>query len=200
MFTSRNAVRLLVRRLKTLQVECSALRHLQIACIGKTTATALRELGWTVELVPDEASSEGLVASFSKRELHGLRFWMPGAQQPRELLSASLREQGAEVIQTPVYETGCPPIPPAFLTKLVVSGRLDWLTFCSPSAIKNFVKLTSSQVVPAEIQAAVACIGPTTRQALLDHRFRVTVTAPEQTLAGLVWAMESCTVDAPTIT
>ncbi len=188
-FTSRNAVRLLVRRLKTLQVECSALRHLQIACIGKTTATALRELGWTVELVPDEASSEGLVASFSKRELHGQRFWMPGARQPRELLSASLQEQGAEVIQTPVYETGCPPIPPAFLTKLVVSGRLDWLTFCSPSAVNNFVKLTTPQVVLAELKTAVACIGPTTRQALHEHGFCVTVTASEQTLAGLVQAM-----------
>ena len=199
-FTSRNAVRFLAQRLKALQVDLSELRHLRIACIGKTTAAAVRELAWPVELVPDDSSSEGLAEGFSALGLHGQRIWMPGAKQPRELLPEYLRKQGAEVIQTPVYKTGCPPFPPPFLKELVVSGRLDWLTFCSPSAIKNFVKLTSPQVVPAEIQAAVACIGPTTRQALLDHRFRVTVTAPEQTLAGLVWAMESCTVDAPTTT
>ena len=188
-FTSRNAVRFLGQRLKALQIEFSALRHLQMACLGKTTAAAVCEQGGSVELIPDKSSSEGLAASFSRQNLHGQRFWMPGAKQPREMLSEYLQEQGAEVIQTPVYNTDCPTLPSSFLTELVTSGRLDWLTFCSPSAVNNFVRLTVPQVVLAKFKTAVACIGPTTRQALLDHGFCVTVTAPEQTLAGLVQAM-----------
>lgn len=183
-FTSRNAVRLLARH-----VEFSAFGHLRIACIGKTTAATVREFGGRVELVPDESSSEGLAACFSKQELRGKQFWLPGAKQPREVLPEYLKRQGAEVIQTPVYETDCPLAPSPLLTELVDSGRLDWLTFCSPSAVRNFMRLTAPNVVPEEFKTAVACIGPTTRQTLLDHGFRVAVTAPEQTLDGLAQAM-----------
>ena len=188
-FTSRNAVWFLAQRLKTLQVEFSIWRHLRIACIGKTTAAAVEALGRSVELVPDESSSEGLVASFSMLELRGQRFWMPGAKQPRELLPEYLKSQGAEVVQTAVYETGCPAAPSSLLAKLVESERLDWLTFCSPSAVRNFMQLTAPKIVPAESKTAVACIGPTTRRALREHGFRVDITAPEPTLAGLAQAM-----------
>ena len=52
-----------VRRFAALGLEA---REATIACIGPTTASAAREMGLNVEVVPDEHTGDGLVAALER--------------------------------------------------------------------------------------------------------------------------------------
>jgi uroporphyrinogen III methyltransferase/synthase len=74
------------------------------------------------------------------------------------------------------------------LKELLISNKIDVVTFTSASTVKNFVKSLGKH---AELlnKVLIASIGPVTSEAAIKLGLRVDVEAKEQTIAGLVEAI-----------
>jgi uroporphyrinogen III methyltransferase/synthase len=76
------------------------------------------------------------------------------------------------------------------LRRQIEDGQIDWLTFASPSAARNFFDAIPPEVVNAS-GAKVASIGPVTSEQLDKLGLRVDLMAAEYTTDGLLDAIEA---------
>jgi uroporphyrinogen III methyltransferase / synthase len=149
-FASRRAVAAVLERLP------AAPAKVRIAAIGRATAQVLRQRGWPVDLMPDEANAGALIAAFAARGLEAgrsARILYPASSRALPTLAAGLKALGFEVTQVEAYRTEG--------AALDVEGCRDWIqrravgavTFASPSAVielkaalgdQDFARLLSS--------------------------------------------------------
>ncbi len=160
----------------------------RLAAIGAKTAAALRSRGLELDLVPKTHTAEALVAALG--DLRGRWVLFPAADIARETLPQTVVQAGGVLHQVTVYRT-LPAAPdPEGLAAL--QHGIDWLTFTSPSTVRNFVALVEDAgLPPLALPGAprVACIGPVTAQVARDLGFRVDAVAEPHTVEGLVEAM-----------
>ena len=186
-FTSANAVHFFGRAAEDLGVDLNgALESTRLCCVGPATASALEALGLTVEVVPDTHRAEAIVDVLSARtSLHGQRILIPTVAEASPVLSAGLRERGAEVDDVIAYRTVfVEEAGPGVLDQL--QEGVDLVTFTSPSAVRGFHRLMGGRIV-----AAAAVIGPVTADAAVELGYRVVVEADPFTIPGLVAAISS---------
>jgi uroporphyrinogen-III synthase len=163
-----------------------------IGAVGPATAQALRAAGCRVHLVPERHTSAALAAAWRRRA-------GPGARGARILLlqpdiapndlERGLKRHGAVVDRVTAYRTRGAETLPRPIPRLARSGRIDWVTFASPSAAGRLARLLARAGVPPRAIPA-ASIGPTTTRAARCLGFRVLAESPDQTDAGLVREME----------
>ncbi len=185
--TSANTVDSLAQRLQQMDTagRLSASR-VRVAALGPATAeAAVRLLGIQAALVPDEFMAESLAQALALRP--GERLFLPQSEIARPFLADALRTAGAEVTQVVAYRTasgqGGDPVPQLFW-----EGRIDAVTFTSPSTVHYFLKRLKAEGGSAGmlVDVAVACIGTQTAQAARAHDLPVQVMADEHTTSGLV--------------
>ncbi len=175
-FTSRNGVEGCISRLRKLGINEQILAGKKIACVGRSTASAVRKWRIPVEVVAGHYQSEGLTEVLRTRDLQGKCCWLPQAEDPRRELHDALREMDATVLFTPAYRNELPETDFAPLVKLISSGRLDWLVFTSPSAVENLFR-----VLPIDMHSGIAdahkiaCLGNITAAAALNRGLPITV-------------------------
>ena len=163
-FTSRNGVSFCVSRLKYLQIDPQLFfSKIKIACVGKSTSSALFRHGISAELIPDHFQSEGLIDSFSKFDLKNKRFWLIQSESPRKTLRINLENKGAIIISTPVYRTAPSGKDYSFLLEELDQENLDWVIFASPYAVESFQNfLPDGFWDNLVVRPKIACIGETT--------------------------------------
>ncbi|WP_434783262.1 uroporphyrinogen-III synthase, partial [Halobacterium salinarum] len=74
----------------------------RLAAIGPATADACREAGWTVDVVPEEYTSAGLVAALDG-DIDGARVEVARSDHGSAVLTDGLAEAGAYVHETVLY-------------------------------------------------------------------------------------------------
>jgi uroporphyrinogen-III synthase len=87
-------------------------RARKTAAVGRSTARILGELGVSVDLVPVQFDSEGLLALPELTQVAGLRVLIVRGVGGRALLGDILRERGARVSYAEVYRRVPPPLDP----------------------------------------------------------------------------------------
>ncbi len=160
----------------------------KIAAIGAKTAAALRAHGIVPDVVPDVYTAKALLPLLG--DVHGRWVLFPSADIALETLPDGISRAGGVIHQVTVYRT-LPAAPDPVGLEALRRG-VAWLTFTSPSTVKNFVSLlTAAGLDPLALPGhpRVACIGPTTEQAAREHGFPVSVVAEPYTLEGLVAAI-----------
>jgi uroporphyrinogen III methyltransferase/synthase len=187
LFTSSNGVAAFFERLYELKLDARALGGLKIGAIGPATAKALEERGITADYVPEVYSSEGLIAGLKSQAVGGRRFLLPRADIADEELAKGLTELGAEVHEVAAYRTVPHPQAMAQARELILSRRIDVITFTSSSAVANLA--AAFKKLPA-IKAKIACIGPKTAETAAKAGLKVDIVAGEHTILALVAAME----------
>ena len=192
LFTSINGVIQTHRRLEELSI--SLPNHIQIAVVGKKTASEVQRAGWAVSLVPRDFQAEGLIQAFSQMDLKGKNIFFPRAEVAREVLPQTLQKLGAQVTVTSVYRNL-----PAFsnrerLATALEHQSVDWITFTSASTVQNFKQILGE--LPAKLPK-LASIGKVTSEAMLALGLSPAVTANPQTLDGLVAAIKQYETDNP---
>jgi uroporphyrinogen III methyltransferase/synthase len=100
-----------------------------------------------------------------------------------------LQEAGAEVLNAPVYDIAAQKSECSWLNEKINKGRIDWLTFASPSSARVFFEQIPIQLINSA-KVKVASIGPTTSEQLTKLGVRADVTAKEHTIDGLLDAIE----------
>ncbi|MBM4462055.1 MAG: uroporphyrinogen-III C-methyltransferase [Chloroflexi bacterium] len=188
-FTSVNGVEAFFQGLRGLGHDARALKGTKVGAIGPATAEALEQRGVCPDYMPQNYTSEGLLAGFENLSVKGCRFLLPRADIAGKELAEGIARLGAKVHEVAVYSTVMPAEVPSEARQMLVSGQIDLITFTSPSAVANLVNLLGEegQVVK---KTEIACIGPTTAAEAVRIGFEVDIVAKEHTIAGLVEAIE----------
>ncbi len=184
-FTSANGVRFFLRRLREKGRDVRDLKNIRICAIGPATAGMLRKMGLHVEIVPNEYISEGVIKSFSGIDLRKKKILLPRAEVARDIIPDELAKMGAEVDVVTAYRTVQSGVKKTDLQDQIDKGRVDVITFTSPSTVANFVQITGKDFkLPEKVK--IACIGPVTAAAARKFGFKIDIMQNEYTVPGLV--------------
>jgi len=188
-FTSTNAVRAVREKFEEFGLDARAFAGVKIACVGESTADAVRAFGIQPELVPSgEQSSEGLLADFPPYDdvLDPIdRVLLPRADIATETLAAGLRERGWEIDDVTAYRTVRAAPPAADIRDAIKSGGFQAVCFTSSSTVRNLVGIAGKP----HAKTVVACIGPQTAATAREFGLRVDVQPETATIGALVDAL-----------
>jgi len=190
LFTSANAVRQLVRRIRSVAPDrFASLAAVSLFAVGDATEEAIVEAGLSVAGMPETAGSEELGRMLASTGARGGKFLFPKSDIARDTLPNILRAAGAAVDEVVVYRN-IPPAPAQLedVRARVAERGIDLITAFSPSAVRTLVQLLGSVAI-GEIPLAV--IGPVTADAAAALGLNVQVVAPASTSASLVDGVES---------
>ncbi|WP_158748915.1 uroporphyrinogen-III synthase [Acidobacterium sp. S8] len=188
--TSANTVRVLIERMRLLSLSPAGFPDLQIAAVGSATSAALREAGFSVNLVPSEYVAESLVDALREHEA-GTRILLARAAVARDVIPDELRRCGASVDVVDAYRT----IIPAESSERVQAifrpdtTLPDAVTFTSSSTVANFFQLLQSagKTIPQAASRAIS-IGPVTSATLRQYGWEPAAEADPHDIDGLVEA------------
>ena len=171
-----------------------ALSGVKLCAVGSATAAHLAEYGLKVDLTPTTNRAEAVVLAMSDRgDVQGLNILLPHADIGRELLAAELRKRAANVTEVVAYRTvvaetereGDPDI-----YQMLLAGRIDVVTFTSPSAVRNFVRVVGEEPAADLLSTTVvASIGPVTAEAAAQFKIQSTIVPARYTIPALVDAI-----------
>ncbi|WP_204106252.1 MULTISPECIES: uroporphyrinogen-III C-methyltransferase [Spirulina sp. CCY15215] len=192
--TSSNAVHYFCKRLETLGKDLRSLGGIKIAVVGKKTAKTLREYHLIPDFIPPNFVADSLAENFPDR-LPGLKILFPRVETGgREILVQELNVKGANVVEVPAYQSGCPDRIDPYVLKALQSRSVQIITFASAKTVQNCDRLFKQSLHSQELEeilasCCLASIGPQTSKTCLDLFGRVDVEAKEYTLEGLTKAI-----------
>ena len=181
-FTSANAVRFFFG-----PQGCPPVLDARICVVGPATAEALGEFGLRAQLVAEEHVAEGIVEAFRQTDLEGVNILLPCAASARDVLPRELAARGARVVVLPVYRNVVPEgLADAAQALFSGADKPAWITFMSPSAVKNVLAAAGGDALQG---VRIASIGPVTSDAARRHGLDVTVEANPYTAEALAEAI-----------
>lgn len=160
-----------------------------VAVIGPGTAGRARDLGISVDLIPDTSIAEGLLAAMPAPSRPGATVLLARASQARRLLPEELRRRGWTVHDVAAYQTVGIPVDEADRT---ACRNSDVVAFTSSSTVSRLHGGVGAENLPGRI----ASIGPATSATARALGLTVDVEAEPHTIDGLVDAIVSLCADA----
>jgi len=191
LFSSPNGVAGFMDRLKHSGTDASSLRGKRIYAVGEVTAGQLAGHGVKVTLMPERFTGADLARAIRSEDLKGLAFLFPTGNLTSTALADTVRQLGGSVDTVMVYKTARPAgaDTEGFLRE-VREGRVDVVTFTSPSTVNNFAALfTEDEATAVRDRVHVAVIGPTTARAAEAAGFPPDILAERSTAGDLVEAI-----------
>ena len=189
-FTSGNGVTIFFETLQALGKDARVFGSAKIAAIGSGTAAKLSEFGVKADFIPGVFTSKELGRQLTAcTNLRGKKVLLLRSKIASNELVELLTGAGAVVQDVAVYTAVEEKSECAWLIEEINKGRIDWLTFASPSSVNGFFEQVRSDLVNSA-NVKVASIGPVTSERLQTLGLRVDVTAADHTLDGLIDAIE----------
>lgn len=193
-FTSANGVASFMKALLEGEHDVRLLKGPRVCAVGKGTADKLAQYYVKADIVPDEFRAEAAAAAIAEAgPLQGTRVLLPRADIGREVIGNQLRQAGANVTEVIAYHTRLEETPrdgDPDVYGLLLEGRIDVVTFASPSSVRSFVKIHGADAAADLLKnTVVAVIGPVTGDAARQLGLPVTVQATTHTIPALVDAI-----------
>ncbi len=135
-FTSRYTVQFFFEELKALQLDARHLAGVKIAAVGKVSAAQLAQYGISADLIPEEESSEGLLAAIMQQQIAPSKVLIPRSDLGLAVLPQGLEHLGWKVQAIPVYHNVLP-----HNVQAVNIDHFEQIIFTSPSTVSNFLQL-----------------------------------------------------------
>jgi uroporphyrinogen III methyltransferase/synthase len=193
-FSSTNAVDAFIGRLLASPLDLRALGNAKLCGVGSATSDRLVQHGLKLDVMPSEYRAEALVAALTQHDhLEGKKILLPHADVGREVIADELRKKGAQVVEVVAYRTvatdpereGQPDV-----YRMLLEGRIDVVTFTSPSAVRNMVSVLGAEpAVDLLRKTIVAAIGPVTAEAATRSGIETSVVPDKYTVPALVAAI-----------
>jgi len=162
----------------------------KMVVVGPSTAKVLREAGWPVHRIPEEASGEGVVEAFRvSGDAKGARVFLPASAIARDVIPKGLSALGADVHQVTAYRMVTLPLDADACRAALERGEVHVVTFASPSAMEGLKAGLGEALfgrLARDIPAAV--MGVTTAGAVEAAGWRRVAVARDPTLKGLAEA------------
>lgn len=162
-------------------------KGLKVAAVGTATAQVLRQRGWTIDLVPDDANNAGaLIAAFAPLAKEGMRVLYPASSRALPTIAKGLAQLGVQVTQVEAYRTDASAaLDVADCRAWIERKQIGAVTFASPSAVVELERALGREDFDKLLSSAPAvAIGPTTARVLSEFG-RAPVLAESATLNGL---------------
>jgi len=189
LFTSANAVRFLSIRLRVLGVALDENAMPRCAAVGPATASAGAAEGFRIEYVAKEFQGTALAREMSAA-LAGKKVLLPRSERAGRDLPDALTAAGARVTGVVAYHTGGVGAAEPGVLDAVREGRVDVVSFFSPSAVRNLQEELGANVLSLlGARAALAAVGPVTAIALREAGLPVTIQAAEATAESMATAI-----------
>jgi uroporphyrinogen-III synthase len=131
-FTSPNAVTMMAALLQQ-----SWPAALSIAAVGAGTAQALRNVGLIADYVPEQFSSEGLLALPALQQISGKRIIIFKGEGGRNVLATTFRERGASVLEAIVYQREKPQVDLLNTLPIWKRDQLNIIVCTSSTGLQN---------------------------------------------------------------
>jgi len=149
-----------------------------LCAIGEATAESCRDAGWTVDRIPEEYTSSGLVAALAN-EVADARVEVARSDHGSDELTDGLNDAGAFVHETVLYEL-VRPAGAGESAELAAAGDLDAALFSSSLTVEHWLDAARERGIEADARAGlddavVGCIGPPTRETAESLRIDVDV-------------------------
>jgi uroporphyrinogen-III synthase len=188
--TSANTVRVLRERLALLDLKPAFVADTQVVAIGSSTAAALHEAGFRVDLLPPKYVAESVI-DILRNKVAGTRILLARAHVARDVIPDELRKLGATVDIADAYRTVIPENSVQLIRGVFENVPLpDAVTFTSSSTVTNFFQLLSQAGICSLPQGVRAIsIGPITSATLREHNCGPTAEADPHDVDGLVQAI-----------
>ena len=159
-----------------------------VVAIGPKTAEALETAGYTVDLVPDDYSSTGLVGALADRT-GGASVEVARSNHGSPVLLEGLRDAGAAVNETVLYRL-VRPEGAGESAELAAGGDLDAACFTSSLTVEHFLDAADARGLRAAAivglnAAVVGVIGDPTRKTAESLGIDVDVVPAEATFEAL---------------
>jgi uroporphyrinogen-III synthase len=188
--TSANTARVLYERAQLMGVRPTT--QPRTVAVGPATASALEQAGWRVDLVPQPAVAESIVAALAG-QVHGQRVLLARAEVARDLIPLALEAAGAQVTIVDAYRTvlaeGSAELVASTFAQPAGTVQVDALTFTSSSTVRNLLALLRTAGVKWPVGAKVFSIGPVTSATLREHGIEPDAEASQHDVEGLVEAV-----------
>lgn len=161
-----------------------------VCAIGPATAAAMEAVGYTVDLVPDEYTSSGLVATLTDElDLEGATVEVARSDHGSQVLLSGLAEAGAEVHETVLYRLVLPDAS-GNSVDLAADGDLEAACFTSSLTVEHFLETAAERELADAVRrglegAVVGVIGEPTRETIASHGIEPDVVASEATFEAL---------------
>ena len=163
--------------------------RLEVAAIGDATAGALRAFGIEPTLVAERSHAEGLAEQLAARVRRRRRVLLPQAEDARPLLAELLEAAGAEVVRVTAYRKRPPQHAFERARALLAEKPWGWVTFTSPSTVRNLVDALGATWIEGRDTLAAASIGPVTSAELSRQGVHPAAEARSPTAQSLVEAI-----------
>ncbi len=187
--TSANTARVLAERLAVPGIELADFSEVRVVAVGSATASALREAGFQVDLVPPTYVAESVVDVLHDK-IAGARVLLARAAVARDVIPDELRRLGAAIDVVDAYRTVVPEESAGLVRGIFVNTPVpDAVTFTSSSTATNFFQLLEKAElcsVPPGVRAL--SIGPITSATLRELGWEPAVEAEQHDVDGLVQA------------
>ena len=184
--TSANAVHVIAERAAAFGI-VFAEKSPHVAAVGRATAEAAREAGFTVVLSPEAYVAESLVSALGDR-VSGKRVLLARAAVARDVIPDALRAAHAQVDVVDAYQNAVPANAPELLRSALASG-LDAVTFTSSSSathLADVARVTGLAFPFANVPAI--SIGPITSQTLRELGWEPAAESNPHDIPGLIAA------------
>ena len=124
-----------------------------LCCIGASTAEAAEAAGWTVDRVPEQYDSDGMVAEL-RGDVSGKTVALARSDRASATMPEGLRDAGAHVTETTLYRLERP-ADAGESAELAARGELDGAAFTSASTVEGFLAAAEERGVREEAVAGL---------------------------------------------
>ena len=194
LFESATAVSRFLAALGRGPRDMRAFGGVSVCAIGPSTADRLAAGGIKADVVIPEFRVESIADAVASRgPLTGQHVLIVRPDHQRDVLADDLNQRGASVTDLVAYRTApeSADSPSAQnLYRLLLDGRIDAVTFTSPTAVSRFAALIGEEQAADLLNTTVvAAIGPVTAAAAVELGITPAVVPETYTVDGLVQAL-----------
>ena len=189
-FSSPNGVRRFFNAFFAVYEDIREIGGARIAAVGPGTAAELKKFGLMVDVMPQKAVAEELIAEFDRKgdEFGGVAnvtmLWVHG-EQARRVIYDELMKRQAIVDECLAYSTVPETEDTAGAQQRLREDGADVITFTSSSTVRHFMALN----IPIPEGCRIASIGPVTTATLAEYGIKPDIEASAHTIPSLVEAV-----------
>lgn len=191
-FSSPNGVRRFFQAFFAVYEDIREIGGARIAAVGPGTAAELKKYGLMVDVMPQKAVAEELIAEFDRKgdEFGGVAnvtmLWVHG-EQARRVIYDELMKRQAIVDECLAYNTVPETEDVCGAQSRLREEGADIITFTSSSTVRHFMAMN----LPLPEGCRIASIGPVTTATLAEYGLKPDIEAEAHTIPSLVEAVRA---------
>ncbi len=190
-FTSANGVKLFFDVLNKLSKDARVFASAKVAAIGSETSAQLSRFGIKADFVPTVFTSKDLAKQLiASKNLQGKKVLLLRSKLASDELANLLEKAMVETDNVSLYTIESVKSDSAHPLGKIENGKIDWLTFTSPSSAKSFFEQIPAESVKSS-KTKIASIGPVTSEQLKSLGLKIDIEAAEHTIDGLLDTIEN---------